>query len=76
MNGDLKTILLTDIKVPADRLSPDTSLDDAGLDSLAIVELSLLLGERLGIDLDDAEITRAATLGDLGHLIEQKRQRR
>lgn len=74
MNGALESILLTDLKVPADRLSPDVGLDDAGLDSLAIVELSVLLGERLGIEISDAEIRSAADLSELDRLIEQKRK--
>lgn len=74
VNGALESILLTDLKVPADRLSPDVGLDDAGLDSLAIVELSVLLGERLGIEISDAEISSAADLSELDRLIEQKRK--
>lgn len=76
MNGDLRSILLDDLKLPADRLSPDASLDDAGLDSLAVVELSVLLGDRLGINIREAEIEGAATLKDLGLLVEQKRKER
>ncbi len=75
MNGALERILLNDLKVPADRMSPDVGLDDAGFDSLAIVELSELLGERFGIDISDDEIKRATTLGELDRLIEQKQQK-
>lgn len=74
MNGDLESILLNDLKLPADRLSPDASLDDAGLDSLAVVELSVLLGDRLGINIREAEIEGASTLKELDLLVEQKRK--
>ncbi|MCP3817507.1 acyl carrier protein [Streptomyces sp. A3M-1-3] len=74
MNGDLESFLLDDLKLPADRMSPDAGLDDAGLDSLAVVELSVLLSDRLGISIREAEIEGAATLGQLDLLIEQKRE--
>ncbi|CAL9677645.1 hypothetical protein SUDANB95_07971 (plasmid) [Actinosynnema sp. ALI-1.44] len=69
MNPDLIEILRTDIRVPENLLDPDTSLDDAGVDSLAVVELSVLLTERLGITIADENIARAATLGDLDRLV-------
>lgn len=74
MNGDLESILLNDLKLPADRLSPDANLDDAGLDSLAVVELSVLLGDRLGINIREAEIEGASTLKKLDLLVDQKRK--
>lgn len=76
MNGDLENILLNDLKLPADRLTIDVSLDEAGFDSLAIVELSVLLGDRLDIDVSDADIKGAATLGQLDRLIQRKRDER
>lgn len=76
MTGDLATILRDDLKLPADGLTPDASLDTAGFDSLAIVELSVLLGERYGIDISDAEIKTAATLDQLDLLIQRKRDER
>ncbi|WP_455351334.1 acyl carrier protein [Streptomyces sp. SYSU K217416] len=76
MTSDLESILRKELKVPADQLSPDATLDDAGFDSLAIVELSVLLADRLGIVISDAEIKGAATLGQLDLLIEQKRGER
>lgn len=73
MTGDLAAILRDDLKLPADGLTPDATLDKAGFDSLAIVELSVLLGDRYGIDISDAEIKSAATLDQLGLLIQRKR---
>ncbi|MGP3950903.1 acyl carrier protein [Streptomyces sp. 7N604] len=76
MIGDLENILLKDLKLSADRLTPDASLDAAGFDSLAIVELSVLLGDRFGIDVTDADIKGAATLEQLDRLIQRKRDER
>ena len=72
MTCDLATILRDDLKLPADQLTPDASLDGAGFDSLAIVELSVLLGDRYGIDISDAEIKSAATLDQLDLLVQRK----
>lgn len=76
MTGDLESILRDDLKLPADQLAPEASLDAAGFDSLAIVELSVLLGARYGIDISDTEIKSAATLDQLDLLIQRKRDER
>ncbi|MFF3343173.1 acyl carrier protein [Streptomyces flavidovirens] len=76
MTGDLATILHDDLKLPGEGLTPDASLDEAGFDSLAVVELSVLLGDRYGIDISDAEIKSAATLDQLDLLIQRKRDER
>ncbi|APE26726.1 acyl carrier protein [Streptomyces venezuelae] len=73
MTGDLASILTDDLKLPADRLADDATLDDAGFDSLAVVELSVLLADRYGIEVSDSDITSTATLGDLDLLITSKR---
>lgn len=76
MTGDLTSILIHDLKLPADRLTDDASLDHAGFDSLAVVELSVLLTDRYGIDISDSDIKDAATLGQLDLLITTKRSGR
>lgn len=74
MNGDLTTILLDDLNLDPDRLSdPDSTLDDAGFDSLTIVELSVLLGERFDIQIGETDIRAAATLAGLDDLIGRAR---
>ncbi|MCK8679838.1 acyl carrier protein [Streptomyces lichenis] len=76
MTSDLTRILIDDLRLPAERLTDDTTLDDAGFDSLALVELSVLLGDRYGIDVNDDAIRGAATLGRLDLLIAAKRSGR
>lgn len=76
MTGDLARILTDDLKLPADRLTDDASLDHAGFDSLAVVELCVLLADRYGIDISDNDIKDAATLGRLDLLITTKRSGR
>ncbi|WP_228982257.1 acyl carrier protein [Streptomyces sp. DH12] len=76
MTDDLTRLLVDDLSLPADRLTDDASPDHAGLDSLAVVELSVLLADRYGIDIPYRDIERAGTLGDLDRLITAKRSER
>lgn len=72
MNAALESILLDELKLPTDALRPDAALDDAGFDSLAFVELSVLLKERLGVELADTDLKNAGTLGGLDLLVDQQ----
>lgn len=76
MTGDLARILTDDLKLPVGQLTDDASLDHAGFDSLAVVELSVLLADRYGIDISDSDIKTSATLGQLDLLITTKRNGR
>ncbi|GAA1554482.1 acyl carrier protein [Streptomyces globosus] len=76
MTEDLARILTDDLKLPADQLTDDASLERVGFDSLAVVELSLLLTDRYGIDITDSDIKNAVTLGQLDLLITTKRNGR
>ncbi|KND33112.1 histidinol-phosphate transaminase [Streptomyces acidiscabies] len=68
----LKTIMIDDLEVEADGLSPDASREDAGLDSLATFELSLALTERLGIKITDDELFGLTTLADIAGYVEKR----
>jgi acyl carrier protein len=68
----LKTIMIEDLQLDAGEVSPDASREDAGLDSLAIVELSMVLSRRLGIDIADSELLELDTVADIAKLIEQR----
>lgn len=68
----LKTIMIEDLQLNAGQLSPDASREDAGLDSLAIVELSMVLSKRLGIEIADDELLELATVADIAQLIEKR----
>lgn len=76
MTGDLTSILTDDLHLPAQQLTDDATLDHAGFDSLAVVELSVILNDRYGIGITDGDIIAAATLGELDRLIATKRSER
>jgi acyl carrier protein len=74
MNRTLENILVDDLKIPKENLRPDATLEAAGIDSLAVVELSVLLEQQLGVKLSETELEAAATVEALGCLVEQTRR--
>jgi acyl carrier protein len=68
----LKTIMIQDLRLNADDVRPGAGRTDAGLDSLAIVELSMVLSRRLGIDVTDDELLELDTVSDIAQLIEER----
>jgi acyl carrier protein len=60
------------LAVLIERLGPVTEADafaDKGVDSLATVELVLDLEEAFGVELDEADVQGARTVGDLADLV-------
>ena len=68
----LKTIMVEDLKLDAADVTPEATREDAGLDSLAVVELSMVLSRRLGVDIPDDELLELKTVADIAQLIEQR----
>jgi len=48
---------------------PETTLDDLGLDSLVLVELAVLLRQRLGIPITHDELSECDTVGEVAALV-------
>ncbi len=57
-------VLTEDFGVPADDISPDATFEALGLDSLDVVELTLVLEERTGVKLEDEELEDVRTVQD------------
>lgn len=72
MYDTLKSILVDDIQLKEEDIRPDATLDEAGLDSLAMVELSIVLAKRYGIELDDDELVESATVAGIADLMAQR----
>jgi acyl carrier protein len=72
----LKAILIEAVLLDADGVRPDASREDAGLDSLAVVELSMALSQRLGIQISDDELLELDTVAEIAELMEQRAARR
>lgn len=72
MFDDLQKILVHNLMIPAEDVSPEATPQDIDLDSLAIVELSMVLEKEWHIAIKEDEIAAAATLGDIAQLMEQR----
>ncbi len=65
-------ILTEEFGVPADDISPDATFEKLGLDSLDVVELTLVLEEKTGVKLEDEELEDVRTLQDAVNKIAEK----
>lgn len=68
----LKDILVKNLKVTPDHVTPEATWEDIELDSLAIVELSLLLEQECGLEIDDKELLELPTINDMVTLMEER----
>jgi acyl carrier protein len=71
----LKEILVNKLKVSPEQITPEATREDIELDSLAVVELSLVLETELGVSVSDDELLEAETVGDMLAIIEQRSTR-
>ncbi|WP_053847516.1 acyl carrier protein [Streptomyces sp. NRRL B-24085] len=69
----LKDILVGKLKVDPDRITPEATREDVELDSLAVVELSLLLEKELGVNVSDDELMETTSIGDMVRLVESRK---
>jgi long-chain acyl-CoA synthetase len=66
--------VLADLTPAGTAIGPDSDLVlDLGLDSLARVELAVRLERELGLSMEDGDLARAVTVGDLVRLAEEGR---
>ncbi len=68
----LKEMLVGKLKVDPELVVPEATREDVELDSLAIVELSLLLEKELALAISDDELLEAATVGEIAELMEAR----
>lgn len=69
MNQRLKDILVDELNLNPSALLPESRLEDAGLDSLTLVELSVQLQETAGVAIGEDELASASTVGALDRLV-------
>jgi len=72
---ELKTLLVDDLRLDENALRPEAGREEAGLDSLAVVELSMLLSDRYQVQISDEDLLEAATVADIARLLEQQMKR-
>lgn len=69
MYDKLKSIMVRELLLKADDIRPDATLAEAGMDSLAMVELAMVLSKRYGAELSDDELIETATVADIANLL-------
>ncbi|MGE5830509.1 MAG: acyl carrier protein [Micromonosporaceae bacterium] len=72
MYETLVKILVDDLHLNASEVRPDASCEDAGLDTLALVELSMVLQERLDLDISDDELRSTKRVADIVRMMEER----
>jgi acyl carrier protein len=68
----LKSILVSELLLKVDDIRPEATLAEAGMDSLAMVELAMVLSKRYGIELSDDELIETATVAEIADLLAQR----
>jgi len=66
-------VLTEEFGIPAEDVAADASFEALGLDSLDVVELTLVLEERTGVKLEDEELEHVRTVGDAMAKIAEKK---
>ncbi|MFD9002133.1 acyl carrier protein [Streptomyces sp. NPDC059582] len=68
----LTGLLVSQLGVPAAQIEPGISYKDLALDSLALIELTMLINKDLGVDLSDEVLQGETTIADTVELIESQ----
>jgi acyl carrier protein len=76
VNPSLMDILVTHLQLDSQALRLESRLEDAGLDSLTLVELSVLLRERAEVEIGEDELSSATTVGALDRMVAERLTRR
>jgi len=70
---DVKQIIVEQLGVKAEEVTPDASfIDDLGADSLDTVELVMALEEKFEIEIPDEDAEKITTVGNAIKYIEEK----
>jgi acyl carrier protein len=63
-------LLITHFGVAAEAVTPDTTYEQLSLDSLVLIELTMIIKKELGVRLDDDALQAGSTIADTAELIE------
>jgi acyl carrier protein len=68
----LRDILIEELQISAEAITPTATRTEVGLDSVAVLELAAVLNSRLGIEVHDYELLDAVTVADVAELVEER----
>ncbi|SCF49709.1 acyl carrier protein [Micromonospora matsumotoense] len=75
MYDQIKDIVASKFQIDPAEITPDRSLTDLELDSLDVVELSLVIESELGARVTDVELAEAARIDQIARLVESRSAR-
>ena len=74
MFEEIKKILVEEVGVKEELISPDAVLtSDLGINSLELADLIMLCEEKFGVTIEDDDIKKFKTVGDVAEYIESRR---
>ena len=62
-------IMVDTFALPREELTPEVDFDSLNLDSLVLTELSVILENRYGVPVAEAEVAAARTVGGVAQLL-------
>jgi acyl carrier protein len=69
----IRDVVVRQLGVKPDEVRPKTNLEnDLGMDSTEIVEMTVALEKAFGVKIDDGEIRKNQSIGDVISLIESR----
>lgn len=68
----LHKTLVTRLNLPQGGITPQATPEEAGLDSLAVTELVMVLKDELGVTVDEDELYELRTIGDIAAFLEAR----
>ena len=67
----LKKLLVEELQIDADAITPDAELSsDLGINSIELANLIMLCEEKFDITIDDDDIHKLVTVGDVANYLE------
>lgn len=68
----LREVLVGKLKIPADVVTPEATVESIDLDSLAAVELAMMLDKEFSLAITEDELLSAETVGDIVRLMDER----
>ncbi len=69
----IKKIIVDQLGVDADAVTPETTIENLGVDSLDLVETIMTVEDEFGVTFDDSDVEGLKTVGDIADYIESKK---
>ena len=67
----LKEILVDELQIEEELITPDAELtNDLGINSIELADLVMLCEDKFDIEIDDADISKFVTVGDVVNYLE------